>query len=132
MVDQNDLMTISTEKRQDLRGRTRIFAKRVRDFVRKLPNSSVTQEYGRQLLRSSGSVAANCNEAFYAFSRPEFVYRIKITRKESNESLIWLELLEIGLQQPLEAERKQLIIEADELMSIFTSIAKKVDRVRTS
>ena len=126
-------MTIKVErKRQDLTKRTKTFARRTRDFVRCLPPSPVTCEYGKQLLRAAGSVAANYNEAFYSFGLRDFVYRIKLTRKESNESLIWLDLLDIGLEESLEQERHWLLNEATELMKIFTAIAKKIDPHRPS
>ncbi|MBU6170458.1 MAG: four helix bundle protein [Verrucomicrobia bacterium] len=39
-----------------------------------------------QLLRSSGSVAANYIEANNAVSKPDFLFRIRIAKKEASES----------------------------------------------
>jgi len=48
--------------------------------------------------------------------------RIKISRKESKESIYWLKLVETKDQ---EKSREALIREATELMKIFGSIAEK-------
>lgn len=46
-----------------------------------------------QVLRSSGSVAANYIEANNAVSKPDFLFRIQLCRKEASESRLWLRLL---------------------------------------
>jgi len=45
------------------------------------------------VIRSSGSVAANYIEANEHLSEKHFDYRIKVCRKESKESHLWLNLL---------------------------------------
>lgn len=109
----------------DLEERTGKFAKRCREFEKRLPKVSANIEDGRQLIRSSGSVAANYIEANEALSRKDFFHRIKICRKETKESRLWLRLVDVGNNQELEAERKFLIGEATELMKIFGSIVEK-------
>ncbi len=47
----------------------------------------------KQLLRSSTSIGANINEAFYAISRADFISKLHISLKECGETLYWLELL---------------------------------------
>lgn len=57
-------MTSGDNKRVfDLRLRTYEFAKSCRDFVKKIPKTIANGEYGKQLIRSSGSQAANYIEA---------------------------------------------------------------------
>jgi four helix bundle protein len=107
--------------------RTFAFARRVRRFVNRLPRSISNYEDSKQLVRSSGSVAANYLEAQEGLSRKDFFYRIKVCRKESRESGLWLLLLDIGPDMPMESERKELVQEADELKRIFQSIAGKDD-----
>ena len=46
-----------------------------------------------QLLRSSTSIGANIREAQYASSRADFIAKLQIALKESNESEYWLELM---------------------------------------
>lgn len=51
-----------------------------------------------QVLRSSGSVAANYIEANNAVSKPDFIFRIRVSKKEASESKLWLRLLEATSQ----------------------------------
>jgi four helix bundle protein len=109
----------------DLEERTEQFAKDCRVLVRALPKDIANVEDGKQLVRASGSVAANYIEANEAISKKDFAFRIKICRKESKESRLWLKLLlisELGLDQM----RKGLVTEATELIKIFNSILKKL------
>ncbi|OGP64821.1 MAG: hypothetical protein A2169_05010 [Deltaproteobacteria bacterium RBG_13_47_9] len=46
-------------KHYDLEDRTFVFAKKVRGFVKKLPKITANIEDGKQLIRASGSIAAN-------------------------------------------------------------------------
>ncbi|HSX09354.1 MAG TPA: four helix bundle protein [Candidatus Saccharimonadales bacterium] len=81
-------------KPYDLEDRTFTFAKDVRDFVKTLQRTISTIEYSKQLIRSSGSVAANYIEANEALSKKDFLLRIKICRKEAKETRLWLKLLD--------------------------------------
>lgn len=118
---------IETQKTQpfDLEERTYRFAKSCRDFVQVTPKTLTNNEYGGQLIRSSGSTAANYIEANEALSRKDFFHRIRICRKEAKESRLWLRLIMIGDNQYLEAKRDELIQEALELGRIFTAILQK-------
>lgn len=107
--------------------RTFEFALRVRRFVNDVPRSAANSEDARQLIRSSGSVAANYLEAQEGLSRKDFFYRVKVCRKEARESALWLRLLDVGSGELRTAERQALLIEADELTRIFSAIAAKDD-----
>jgi len=61
----------------DLEERTYQFAKRCKDFVNKLPRTVANIEYGKQLIRSSGSQAANYIEANESLSKKDLKYRRK-------------------------------------------------------
>ncbi|HVZ64319.1 MAG TPA: four helix bundle protein [Lacunisphaera sp.] len=111
----------------DLVQRTFDFAQRVRRLVNNLPRSWSNFEDVRQVVRSSGSVAANYLEAQEGLSRKDFFYRIKICRKESRETGLWLRLLHLGTDGPLTMERDDLVHEADQLNRIFSAIAGKDD-----
>ena len=113
----------NTNKYRELEERTFNFAKRCRDYVKKLPKATSNIEYGKQLVRSSGSQAANYIEANESLSRKDFVHRVRICRKEAKESDLWLKLAE-----PFESESgEQLILirESEELRKIFSSILDK-------
>lgn len=113
------------KNKYDLEERTFGFARKCRALVKKLPKTSGNIEDGKQLIRASGSVAANYIEANEALSKKDFVMRIKICRKESKESRMWLRLADTDGKEELEKERNDLIQEATELMNIFGSIIRK-------
>ena len=116
---------MQNSKQYDLEERTFEFAKRTREFVKKLARTTGNFEDGKQLIRSSGSVGANYIEANESLSKKDFVMRIKICRKEAKESELWFKLIEIGDSDILENERGNLIREAVELRKIFGSILEK-------
>lgn len=100
----------------DLEERTFLIAKSCREFISTLPKNTQTFEDGRQLIRSSGSVAANYIEANEALSRKDFRYRIKVCKKEAKESILWLRLMN---------STPELIKEMTEVMKIMGAILEK-------
>lgn len=115
-------------KQYDLEDRTLIFARQVRFFVKKISKTIGNIEDGKQVTRSSGSVGANYIEANEALSKKDFLMRAKISRKEAKESRYWLILIDVGNNDELEKERQILIKEATELMMIFGSIIRKLEK----
>ena len=111
----------------DLEERTEKFAKRVRNFTKELPKTEENIEDKKQLIRASGSVASNYIEANEALSKKDFLYRVKVCRKETKESRLFLRLLDTGEDGNLEQERIGLIQEVTELMKIFGSIITKTE-----
>ena len=83
-------------KPRDLEERTFRFAMSVRAFVKQLPRTISNTEDVRQLVRASGSVAANWIEADEALSKKDFLMRVKICRKEAKESRLFLRLVDAG------------------------------------
>ena len=118
-------MTEISNKPYDLEERTFQFAKRVTMFSKKLPRTVSNIEYSKQVVRSSGSVGANYIEANEALSKKDFKMRIKISRKESKESVHWLRLLAETNDSEFSFEGNELIQEATELKKIFSSIVDK-------
>jgi len=114
-------------KRFDLEERTFAFAKRVREFAKRLSKTIGNVEDSRQLIRSSGSVGGNYIEANESLSKKDFILRIKICRKEAKESRYWLRLIE-ATDETIAAERDLLVQEAQELMNIFGAIVRKSQR----
>jgi len=112
-------------KPYDLEERTYNFAVQCRDMVKRLAKTTPNLEYGRQLIRSSGSQAANYIEANEALGKKDFAMRVKICRKETKESCLWLRLCDAGENSDLEQERLRLLKEAGELRNIFTAILRK-------
>ncbi|TSD64582.1 four helix bundle protein [Inquilinus sp. KBS0705] len=114
-------------KKYDLEDRTFEFANGTKEFLKRIDKSIHNIEYYKQLIRSSGSVAANLIEANESFSRNDYSHRIKICRKEAKESLLWFKLIDIAT--PLEANRTALMQEATELMRIFGAILEKMKQI---
>jgi four helix bundle protein len=112
-------------KPRDLEDRTFEFAQSVRTFVKQLPRTVTNIEDVRQLVRASGSVAANWIEADEALSKKDFLMRVKICRKESKESRLFLRLVDAGLAKSNVVARETLAAEARELTLIFSSIISK-------
>jgi four helix bundle protein len=113
-------------KQYNLEDRTLEFAEKVRAFVKKLPISISNTEDIRQLTKASGFVGANYIEANESLSKKDFIFRIKISRKESKESRYWLRLVDTHENQKLEEDRNSLINEAKKLMNTFGAILQKI------
>ena len=111
---------IENSKQYDLEERTLGFAKDSRAYLRNLKVMIHNADDIKQLIRSSGSVAANYIEANESLSKKDFVHRIKICRKEAKETVLWLKLLDGD-----DKKSKELIQEATELMKIFGAILEK-------
>ena len=114
-------------KKYDLEERTEKFSLSVRDFCLKLKKDFINIEYIRQLVRSAGSVAANYLEANENLGEKDLKMRIKICRKESKESQLWLKHVMIYEIEILNTERKILLQEASELEKIFGAILRKLN-----
>ena len=75
----------------------------------------------RQLARSGTSIGANLAEATVAQTKPDFIAKACIARKEANESLYWLRLLENTLR-PVPPDVAGLRNEASQIVAILTKI----------
>jgi four helix bundle protein len=112
-------------KPRDLEERTFLFAQDTRRFVKVLPRTVANADV-KQLIRASGSVAANWIEANESLSKKDFLLRAKICRKEAKESRLFLRLIETN--DASAARREELSREARELTLIFATIISKNDR----
>ena len=115
----------SEERPQDLEERTYEFARDVRAFVKMLPRTEANSEDIPQLVRASGSVAANYIEANDALGKKDFLMRLRISRKEAKESRLFLRLVDCGEEEPVERIRGKLAREAQELKLIISTIILK-------
>jgi len=93
--------------------------------VETLPRNISNTEDVRQLVRASGSVAANWIEADEALSKKDFLMRVKICRKEAKESRLFLRLIDAGLTKDTLSSRERLAKKARELTLIFSTIISK-------
>ena len=115
----------TNDSRYDLEERAFKFALTIRACI---SGSKWTREQWTdidQILRSSGSVAANYIEANNAVSKPDFILRIRIAKKEASESMLWLRLLEATSQDDaLKTALRALFQESDELTRILATILR--------
>jgi four helix bundle protein len=77
----------SPEKNYDLEERTYEFAKSIRCFVRKLEINIWNKEDIKQVVCSSGSVAANYIEADEKLGDKDFLMKLRICKKEIKETI---------------------------------------------
>lgn len=110
----------------DLEERTLQFARRVREFTKRLPRTEENIEDIKQLTRASASVGANYIEANESLGDKDKRMHMKVSRKESKESRFFSSLVDTGENKILEEERVKIAKEATELMNIFGAILKKI------
>jgi len=105
---------------EEMKKRTKDFAKRVINLCRQLPETREGRLVGNQLFRSGTSVGANYRAACRARSKAEFIAKLGIVLEEADESLYWLEIL--SETQIVKANLLEpLMEEADELVGIFVA-----------
>ena len=115
----------SINKTYDLEERTFQFAKEVRLFIKTLEKNVANFEDAKQVVRSSGSIGANYIEANESLSKKDFIYRVKISRKEAKESIYWLKLINETNKAINSRKTEELIQESTELTKIFSAIIEK-------
>jgi four helix bundle protein len=112
--------------RDDLAERTERFADDVRKWVRALPRTISNAEDVKQLVRSSGSVAANQIEADNALGDQDRLMKFRICRKEARESGLWIRLLDAGTAAIAKEDRTRLNDEAAQLVKIYSTIINRL------
>ena len=78
---------------EEMKKRTKEFAKTIIKLCRKLPNTREGRLIGDQMFRSGTSVAANYRAACRGRSKAEFISKLAIVEEEADETLFWLELI---------------------------------------
>ena len=104
-----------------------LFAEQARFFVRGLLRTISNIEDVKQLVRASGSAAADCIEANEALGDKDRVMRFRICRKEAKECQLRLRLVHAGEAVETITCKEALRREAHELKLIFSSIIKKLE-----
>ena len=119
-------MTSNSNNQYDLEQRTLVFSQRLISFLKSLPNSQILIPLINQCLRSGTSIGANYREANGASSKKDFLNKIYICKKESKETLYWLELIGQFLDdEKLKSECRILWQESKEFVLIFGKISSK-------
>ncbi len=107
----------------DLEERTAKFGEDVIDFVRTLKRNEINRPLISQIIRSATSIGANYMEANQASSKKDFKNKIRLCRKEANETKHWLRMISKANPEKQNDCRK-LWKEAHELTLIFAKISK--------
>jgi len=109
-----------TMTEEQLKQRTKDFAKNIIELCRNLPNNREGRLLGNQVFRSGTSVAANYRAACRSRSKAEFISKLAVVGEEADETLFWLELIKEvkTLETPL---LNDLAKESDELVAIVVS-----------
>ena len=106
-----------------LKQKSMAFAKRIVRLYQFLAREKQEFVMSKQVLRSGTSIGANIAEAVYGSSRKDFVAKLQIARKESAETLYWLELLNSCDYSPAELFHS-LQTDCRELLLMLTSSVK--------
>ncbi len=104
----------------DLEDRTLTYGQRIVTLSKSLVKNSINLPLISQFIRSGTSVGANYREANETSTKKDFLFRMRICRKEAKETIYWLHLL-IEANPELEERIKPLIAETTELVKIFLS-----------
>lgn len=112
----------------DLEERTTEFARRIIRLCKALPPSEINKRLIGQIIRSAGSIGANYREANEALGKKDFLYRLRIARKESKETGHWLVLI-AEANPALSARMVGLAEETQSFRNIFSAMINKSSRV---
>ena len=99
------------------------FAVRIVKLCRIIRNEKHEYELASQLLRSGTSIGANISESKNAQSRSDFINKLNIALKESDETEYWLKLL---YKTEILDKQSYISIHSDcaELIRLLTSIIR--------
>lgn len=114
---------IQTEKKYDLEERTAVFGESIIKLCRNIKQDNITSPIINQLIRSGTSIGANYMEANGASSKRDFVNKIFICKKESQETKHWLRMLSSGATENTRSKLSKISKECQELVFIFQKIA---------
>ena len=114
----------NAEFRKEMQGRTKNFSLNLIRVLSNLPKTLSNGILIKQAIRSGTSIGANYREACEAESGKDFVHKIRICKKESKETIYWLELL-VASNMNYTNELDKLVVEANEFVKIFSSVSKK-------
>jgi four helix bundle protein len=109
------------DKKNELRDKSFTFAVRTVNLYKYITTNKAEYVLSKQLLRSGTSIGANVREAQNAESTADFIHKLGIAQKETDETLYWLGLLK---ETDFLSESEFLSIQNDatELMKIIRSV----------
>jgi four helix bundle protein len=117
-------------KPYDLRERLLLFAKRILEICKRLPDNPECYRIRGQLGGAGTSVGANYEEADGTITKKDFVNKIVISRKEAKEVRFFLRVISGTYIEP--AEIAGDIRETEEIINILSSMIIKSTADRRS
>lgn len=116
---------MQASKKEEFELRLRKFGFEVIKLIRIIPKTEENKIFTRQIIRSSTSIGANYAEAVYGQTRQEFFHCLSICRKESNETVYWLEM--ISYANPEYNKRINSLLEENrQILKILISSIKTI------
>jgi len=97
------------------------FAVKIVSIYRHLNENKREYVLCKQLLRSGTSIGANVREADNAESKADFIHKMSVAQKETDETLYWLELLK-ETDYLSEKDYSPLASDATEILKLLRSI----------
>jgi four helix bundle protein len=108
-------------KENVIKNRSFAFALKIVKLFQYLQTERKEFVMSKQLLRSGTAIGALVREAEQAESKADFIHKMAVAQKETNETLYWIELL--YQSECLNKEQYQTTIaDANELLKIIASI----------
>jgi len=111
-------------KNNIIREKSYNFALRIVNLYKYISNSKKEFVLSKQVLRSGTSVGAMVEEALQAESKADFIHKLSIANKESNETLFWLRLLKDSEYLTIK-EFDSIEMDCQEIIKLLISIIKK-------
>ena len=102
------------------------FAKRIVFLYQYLCREKHEYVMSKQVLRSGTSIGANVAEAIYGSSRRDFSAKLQIARKETAETLYWLELLHECAYLP-DKPYSSIYADCEEIHALLTAAIKSCE-----
>ena len=107
----------------EMKKRTRALALRCIKLAGSFPRGPVGDVVGRQLIKSSTSVASNYSASCSARSHADFVNKLGIVEEEADESVFWIDFApDAGLTKHALVEK--LTVEGREILAIIIASQK--------
>ena len=103
--------------------KSKAFAIRVVRMAKYLQQEKCEYVLSKQVLRSGTSIGANVRESKNAESKPDFIHKLEIALKESDETEYWLEILHETDYIP-QTTFDSMMKDNKELTAMLTSIIK--------
>ena len=116
---------------EEMKTRTKEFAKNIINLCRQLPNNREGRLIGNQIFKSGTSVPANYRAACRGRSKAEFIAKLGIVEEEADETLFWLEVIEeMNIYDYDPSSVDSMMQECDEIIAIMVSSVKTAKRTK--